>query len=225
VNTVLTVKIDFHVHTCYSSDSVTNLEEVVACSRKKRLNGVAVTDHGTVEGALKLLGKKNDGLIIIPGIEVSTNRGHILGVNITTHIPQNIGIEESIERIHDAGGIAIAPHPLAFFKGGIWLNRKNYSVGIDAIEVLNSSVIPFFPHTCLSKKLARSLHLPEIAGSDSHFPETIGLAFTNVEGVSQQSNVEEIVEAIKKGMTVPLGRAVPWSLRLQKIMQKKKVFI
>ncbi|MEM2111726.1 MAG: PHP-associated domain-containing protein, partial [Candidatus Bathyarchaeia archaeon] len=76
--------------------------------------------------------------------------------------------------------------------------------------------------TCLSRKLARSLHLPETGGSDSHFPEAIGLAYTNIEGVNPQSCVEEIVKAVKKGMTVPLGKAVPWTLRLQKIIQKRK---
>ncbi|MEM2110365.1 MAG: PHP domain-containing protein, partial [Candidatus Bathyarchaeia archaeon] len=143
----MAVKIDFHVHTCYSADSVTTLKDVVAYSKKKGLNGVAITDHGTVEGVLKLLRKKDDDLIIIPGIEVSTNRGHILGVNITTPIPQHTTVEESVERIHSAGGIAIVPHPLALFKSGIRLNKESCFVGLDAIEVVNSSVVPFFPLT------------------------------------------------------------------------------
>jgi len=84
----LYLKIDLHVHTCYSGDCATTLEEVVSQSKRKGLNGVAITDHNTVEGAPKLIQRKNADLMIIPGIEVSTTRGHILGINVTMPIPR-----------------------------------------------------------------------------------------------------------------------------------------
>ncbi|MCD6325872.1 PHP domain-containing protein, partial [Candidatus Bathyarchaeota archaeon] len=81
------LKIDFHVHTCYSGDCSTSLRDVISYSKKKGLDGVVITDHNTVEGALKLQKNSDNERIIIPGIEVSTNAGHILGINVTTPIP------------------------------------------------------------------------------------------------------------------------------------------
>jgi len=217
---LLPLKIDFHVHTCYSKDCSTSLEDVIICSKKRGLNGVAITDHDTVEGALKLLKKSNDQTIIIPGIEVSTKAGHILGINVTTSIPQGLSIEETVERIHEAGGISIAAHPSAIYKSGIGLSEKIVSQGIDAVEVINSSAFPFFLLNYLSRRLAYRTKLPQIGGSDSHLPETIGLAYTIIGNVDVNSEIEEIIHAVKKGMSIPYGRPVPWKLRLRKILQK-----
>ena len=78
-------KIDLHVHTCYSYDGMSTLREVVNCAEKKGLDGIAITDHDTVDGvksALKLANERR--FVIIPGVEVTTLQGHVLGLNITT---------------------------------------------------------------------------------------------------------------------------------------------
>lgn len=217
--TPLSLKIDLHVHTRYSSDCSTALADVISYARMKGLSGVAITDHDTVEGSLRLLKKKDTGLTIIPGIEVSTNRGHILGVNVTTPIPPGLSIEETITRIHDAGGIAIAAHPSAMLKAGIGLSRQVASYGLDAVEVINSALFPFFLLTYLSKRFATRIDLPQTAGSDSHIPETIGLAYTAMENPEPEASVEDIVNAVKKGHTKPFGKPTPWRLRLRKIQQ------
>ena len=95
------LKIDLHVHTCYSRDSSITLKEVVAYSKKRGLDGVAITDHNTIKGALKL---KTREILVVPGIEISTLNGHLLGLNVTTQIPAKLDIEETIHRIHEAGG-------------------------------------------------------------------------------------------------------------------------
>jgi len=213
-------KIDLHVHTHYSSDCSTTLEDVISYSRKKGLSGVAITDHDTVEGAVKLLKKEKNGLIIIPGIEVSTDQGHVLGLNVTTPIPQGFSAKETIDKIHEAGGIAIAAHPSTMFKSGIGLGRKLGSYGFDAVEVINSSLFPFFLLTYLSKRSATRTGLPQTAGSDSHLPETIGLAYTIFEDPEPEASVDGIVEAVTEGRIVPFGQPVPWRLRLRKIAQE-----
>jgi predicted metal-dependent phosphoesterase TrpH len=217
----LSFKVDLHVHTCYSSDCTTTLEEAVIFSKKKGLNGIAITDHDTVEGALQLLGKKNKDLVIIPGIETSTNQGHILGINVTTTIPSNLTIKETIVKIHEAGGIAIAAHPSAIFKGGTGLDERIVSHGLDGVEVVNSSAFPFFLLNYLNKRFADRTGLPRTAGSDSHLPDTIGLAYTIIRDVGSELDIENMVRSVKKGMTVPFGRPTPWKLRFQKITRKK----
>jgi predicted metal-dependent phosphoesterase TrpH len=211
----LPLKIDMHVHTCYSKDGLTTPRDLVNQLRIIGLNGAAITDHDTVEGAEKMLNNCDDDLLIIPGIETSTKRGHILGINITTPIPKGLSVEEAIEKIHEAGGIAIAAHPQAPFKDSLGLNPKIISLGLDAIEVVNSSLFPFLPLTCLSKKFADRYHIPQTAGSDSHIPETIGLAYTLIE--NDGASVDDIVEAIRKGLTIPIGKGVPLTLKIKKI--------
>jgi predicted metal-dependent phosphoesterase TrpH len=200
----LVLKIDLHVHTCYSPDSSITLKEVIKYSKKKGLDGVAITDHNTIKGALRL---KTRDIILVPGIEVSTLNGHLLGLNIDTLIPAKLGIEETIRRIHEAGGIAVAPHPSAFYRSPPSQKISSY----DAIEVMNASSTPFQLFTRLSKNFADRLGLPQTGGSDSHYAPEIGAAYTVVEA---EPDVDEIVDAIKRGATVPEGNGIPWRIRM-----------
>jgi predicted metal-dependent phosphoesterase TrpH len=202
----LALKLDLHVHTCYSPDALTTLEEVVLYSKKRGLDGVAITDHDTIDGALRL--RKEKELIIIPGVEVSTLEGHVLALNITQSIPPGLTIHETTRRIHEAGGIAIAAHPSVFYKK---MNRVDSS--LDAIEVINASAFPFLLSTYLNRKLARRLDLPQTAGSDAHHAPEIGFAYTLIHA---DPEVEEIVQAIKEGAIVPVGKPIPWRLRLER---------
>lgn len=206
----MSLKIDLHVHTCYSRDSSITLKQVVSFVKKRGLDGVAITDHNTVEGALKL---KTQDIIVVPGIEVSTLNGHLLGLNVTTPIPAKLGIEETIDLIHDAGGIAVAPHPTAFYKSPPSRKVTTY----DAVEVMNASSVPFSVLTHYSRKFAERLGLPQTGGSDSHYAPELGTAYTVVES---GASVDEIVSAIKKGNVSPLGKGIPLKTRLKRILAR-----
>ncbi|MGD9131000.1 MAG: PHP domain-containing protein [Candidatus Bathyarchaeota archaeon] len=208
----LGLKLDLHVHTCYSHDAATTLKQVVDYSKKRGLDGVAITDHNTVKGALKL---KTRDIIVVPGIEVSTLNGHLLGLNVTTPIPAKLDIEETIRLIHEAGGIAVAPHPTAFYKSPPSRRVSSY----DAVEVMNASSIPFSVLTYLSKRFADGLGLPQTGGSDSHYAPEIGAAYTVVDA---DPDVDEIVCAIKKGATYPVGQGIPLRIRLGRTALKLK---
>lgn len=209
----MALKLDLHVHTCYSCDAMTTLEEVLTYSKKRGLDGVAITDHDTIEGALKLA-KKNE-LIVIPGIEVTTIQGHVLALNITRPIPSGLSIYQTIQLIHNAGGIAVAAHPAGFYKR----LKGRVASNFDAIEAVNSSTFPFFVATYLSRKLALRLNLPQTAGSDAHYAPEIGFAYTMV---NADQEVDEIVQAIKKGAIVPFGKPIPWKLRFKRWMLNLK---
>jgi predicted metal-dependent phosphoesterase TrpH len=202
----LVLKIDFHIHTYYSKDSSITLNQVVTFAKKRGLDGIAITDHNTIRGAVKL---KTHDIFVVPGIEISTLEGHLLGLNITTEIPAKLGMEETIKRIHDVGGIAIAPHPTSFYKSPPTRAVDSY----DAIEVINASSIPFSMLTYLSKRFAKRLGLPQIGGSDSHYAPEIGSAYTIVDA---DPDVGEIVDAIKRGATSPMGGGIPWKTRFER---------
>lgn len=209
----ISLKIDLHVHTSYSFDATSSLQEVIFYAKKKGLNGIAITDHDTLKGAkkaLKLACRKE--FIVIPGIEVTTLQGHVLALNVATLIPTNLSLVETVEKIHEAGGIAVAAHPLVFIKSHI-KQRTASASNLDGIEVINSSAFPFFLSTRLSRVLAERLNLPQTAGTDAHHASEIGTAYTLVKA---NSSTEAIVEEIRRGKVIPYGRAISWETRVRR---------
>ena len=205
----LTLKIDLHVHTCYSNDGTTTPKQLITYSRKKGLDGVAITDHDTIQGALELA--NNREIIIIPGIEIDTLQGHVLALNVIEPIPLNLTLLETIEKIHELGGIAVAAHPSVMLKG--LRTRMWRDLNFDAVEVINSAAFPFFLSTYLNRKMAVNLNLPQTGGSDAHCALEIGFAYTLIDA---DPEIDEITEAIRRGATVPFGKAVPWGIRFEK---------
>jgi predicted metal-dependent phosphoesterase TrpH len=201
------VKADLHVHTTYSSDSVITPKELVFYAKKRGLTAVAVTDHNQVEGALKIA--KETDFLIIPGTEVSSLHGHIVGLNVNTLIPRGLSADETVDRIHEAGGIAIACHPFVLFKGSI---GEHVSGKFDAVETINASALPFSQATRKANLLADRLKLPKVAGTDAHYGPVIGQAYTVIDA---EANVEAVVKAIANGQCTPGGKAISLFMRLE----------
>jgi len=215
----LPLKIDLHLHTHYSEDATTTLKEVVSHAKKRGLDGVAVTDHDTTRGARKLVKQRPKNFIIIPSVEVSSLHGHVLALNITEPITPKLSLTETVEEIRQKGGTAVIAHPAVVLKTGLG-HKISSASNIDAIEVINAAAFPFFLSNYLSRRLAQRLGLPETAGSDAHHPQEIGKAYTMV---NADSNLDDIIEAIRKGQTTPLGKPIPWALRLQRIATDMKI--
>lgn len=212
------VKIDLHVHTCYSYDGLITPRELIFYARKRGLDGVAVTDHNRIDGALKLA--KETDFLIIPSIEISSRNGHIVGLNLKEPVPKNLDIEETTDRIHELGGLAIACHPRAFLKSSL---KGNLNQKFDAIEVINASAFPFKRSVNQAQKIASSLELAQVAGSDAHYAPEIGSAYTLVEA---ELDREKIVKAISKGLCQPFGKAIPLKMRLnRKILSFKSRYL
>ena len=202
------VKADLHVHTIYSHDSLITLRDLVFYAKKRGLTAVAITDHDTVEGALKIA--KETDLLIIPGIEVSSCNGHIVALNVQESVPKGLSVEETIDRIHRAGGLAIACHPFAFFKGSL---GKHASSKFDAVETINASASPFKRSVQKAEEVAERFGLPRVAGTDAHYAPAIGYAYTLV---NAESSVDAVVKAIANGNCKPFGEPVPFVLKLEK---------
>lgn len=204
----MTIRIDLHVHSMYSVDSTIRPEQLPLYARKRGLDGVAVTDHDRLDSALKISRESN--FLILPGMEITSLDGHIVGLNLKESVPKGLTAEETVDRIHDAGGIAIACHPSAFFKGSL----GEYATSrFDAIEVINSSAIPFRYSVRRSEELASRLGISRVAGSDAHYGPEIGCAYTVVKA---ELAAEDIISAIKKGMCQPFGKGIPLGMRLKR---------
>jgi predicted metal-dependent phosphoesterase TrpH len=157
------VKADLHVHTVYSEDSMITPKELVFYAKKRGLNAVAVTDHNRLDGALKIA--KETDFLVIPGMEVSSSDGHIVALNVSQPIPKGYSAVETVERIHRAGGVAIACHPYAYFKGSL---QGAVCEAFDAIEVINAGAFPFRSSVKKAEKAAQRLKLSPVAGTDAH---------------------------------------------------------
>ena len=201
------VKADLHIHTIYSSDSVITPKELVFYAKKRGLTAVAVTDHNQVESAQKIA--QETDFPIIPGTEISSLHGHIVGLNVNTLIPRGLPADETVNRIHEAGGIAIACHPFALFKGSIGNHASNK---FDAVEAINASAFPFNRATRQAHQLAERLRLPKVAGTDAHYAPVIGQAYTLI---NSDADVEAMVKAISNGQCEPAGTAMSLAMRLE----------
>ncbi len=201
------VRVDLHVHTVYSNDSVITPKELVFYARKRGLTAVAVTDHNQVEGARKIA--KETDFLVIPGTEVSSLNGHIVGLNVEEPIPKRLSLQETVDRIHQAGGIAVACHPFVLFKGSV---GKHVTAKFDAVETINSSAFPFKSSTEKANQLADRLKLPKVAGTDAHYGPVIGQAYTLVDA---EPNVEAVLKAIINGRCQPFGESMPFTLRVK----------
>ncbi|MDR0767955.1 MAG: PHP domain-containing protein [Methanosarcinales archaeon] len=202
-------KYDFHIHSKYSRDSETPLKDILRAAKNKNLNGIAICDHDEVKGGLKALEivKENPGkygdLVVIPGTEVSTSKGHILVLGVTEKIPSFMTPEETTDYARDLNAISIIAHPYRSSAHGIGYLK---GAGADAAETFNSKCI-----TSGSNKKARmeaeKIGMPQVGGSDAHIAELVGQGYTlvNIE-VNTQENV---FDAILRGKTVPAGENTP----------------
>ncbi|MGC8581756.1 MAG: CehA/McbA family metallohydrolase [Thermoplasmata archaeon] len=197
-------KIDLHVHTIYSVDSAITPEEIISYCKIKNLDGVAITDHNTLEG-FNTVGKiiKKAGLIVIPGEEISTSQGHLIALFINEKIERGMDYIESIKRIHMQHGIAIAPHP---YRSPHKVYKKELLENIDGIETINGRSSN--RENRKAKKLAMNMNLPGLGGSDCHNAPALGNAYTVI--YSPSSTLESIYDNILKGNCTPAGNGIAY---------------
>ena len=209
------MKIDFHTHTFFSPDSSSPPEEMIEAAKKKGIQGLAITDHNEIRGALRAIEyAKEKPFLIIPGIEVKTKEGDMLGLNVKKNIPKGLSAKETIKKIKEAGGIAILPHPFGLFQS-FQGNLAGLIKEIDGIEVFNASI--FGPGNKKALAFAQKHNLAFTAGSDAHSPESLGLAYLEIPG--ENLSVAEVLEAIKNRVGKVSGSE---KLLSQKIIERGK---
>ena len=165
--------IDFHVHTSYSYDSPVPPRVVIEMARRRGLDAIAITDHDTIEGALATLAANRSGdLLVIPGIEVKSDLGDIIGLYVTRPITSR-AFGAVIEEIHEQGGIAYVPHPIRTFGSARMREIHAHYPQIDLWELYNGRYDG--EEFAAASEVFRQLGIRDaLCGSDAHFPWEIG---------------------------------------------------
>lgn len=201
------MRFEFHCHTYYSKgkklpwEALNSPEEIFREAKRKKLDGVAITDHNTVQGWKRSKeAAKKQGIIFIPGIEINTLEGHVIALGVNELIPSDLSLEETLDRIREQGGISIAAHPFDIKGEGIGMRF----VKCDAVEVFNALNLDRFSNV-LARKKALQTKVSMVCGSDAHTCEMVGTAVNLIDC----SDPEEILKKIKKGKVSIRTKYIP----------------
>lgn len=198
------MELDLHIHSRYSFDSSMEVRRIVDIALDKGLNGIAITDHNAYEGCLKAMQYAPRGFFVVPGIEIKTTWGDILGLFCDFVFIESRDPIDVIDAIHGQEGIAVIPHP---FRKHLRI-RPNIFEAVDAIEAFNAR------STHITEPLELSRGEPEIqnflsknrkpitAGSDAHSYPEIGAARLVLPDCN---SLEEIRAAILAGKGLVKG--------------------
>jgi predicted metal-dependent phosphoesterase TrpH len=211
------LKADLHVHTKYSVDCNTPLEEIVSRCLETGINCLAICDHGTAEGALRM--REIAPFKVIVAEEILTPDGEIMGMFLKETIPSRISAKETISRIRAQGGLVCIPHPFDILRRSALRHQVIEEIAdqIDVIEVFNSRT--FLPQSLSKARAFATKHgIPKSAGSDAHTPDEIGHAYVEM---PEFKGRDDFIEALKKGkiighMTNPLTHLASAWTRLRK---------
>jgi len=205
------ISFDFHIHSCYSADSLSSPESITKLARKRGLNVVAITDHNTIKGGLKARSVDTGGLNVVIGAEINTEFGDLIGIFLNNEIiSRDFG--GVIDEIRGQDGLVVLPHPY---------RRKRFPSNellkyVDIFEGLNARTLNDL--NLKAEKLAINLRKPMICGSDAHFPFELGV----VRNVVKDMPVYEEGELRKKILS---GDVRMYAKNCSSIMRKTSIVL
>ena len=216
------VSVDTHVHTAASYDSTAAIDAVLASAADAGLDALAITDHDTMAGAREAMERAREyGLVVVPGVEVSTADGHLLALGVADRPVAGRSLAETVATVRDRGGAAVVPHPSQRSRHGV----PRGAVGdCDGIEAYNAMAM-----TGVQNRRARAFAeregYPTLGGSDAHTPEMVGRAVTHVELATETEplTADAIVSAIRAGRTDYAGRRAPVRRYLKKHLHNARL--
>jgi len=190
------IKADLHIHTEYSPDSTNKLKDIIKRCLELKINCIAVSDHGTVEGALEI--QKIAPFKVIVAEEILTPHGEIMGMFLKETVPSGLSVDDTVARIRKQNGLVCIPHPIDMLRASALkieeIERLAGGGQVDMMEVLNSRTII---ERCLkrSRALADKYKIPGTAGSDAHTIAEIGSAYLEMPDFNGR---DDFVNAVKK---------------------------
>ena len=204
------LRADFHSHSNYSHDSVIGPEAFVDNCMRKGVTCIAVTDHNEIEGAFviqKLASERAAGrLKVVVGEEVKTAEGEIIGLFLKDLVARGMSPEDTIDAIHEQGGLAVIPHPYDIFRRSVLTDEaiERVKTKVDAIEGFNCRNI-LSKHDRKARDKAAEVDKPTTLGTDSHSTIELGGALLELDDFETP---QELLQSLRGGRIVG-HRSVP----------------
>jgi len=174
------MKVDLHSHTFCSKDCCSSYGKIIDAVKRSGVDGIAVTDHNEFDGAVEL--KSQAPFLVVPGEEIKTSGGEVIGLFLREWIPPNLDPLETVQRIHEQGGLVYVPHPFDRFRGSHITPEALDAIRphVDLLEVFNArNALPSF--NALALDYARQHGLRAGAGSDAHTCGEYGRGYVELE--------------------------------------------
>jgi len=196
------MRLDLHNHTRHSPDSRVDPADLVRRAHAIGLDGVAITDHNSMAGVQRATEAADaiPGFLVLPAMEVSTADGHVLAFGITNPIARDLSPGETVRRIREQGGVAVAAHPYRFWSG--LGEAATLSAKFHAYEVRNARTLRAGNEK--AERLATARGVGGTGGSDSHFLDELGQAVTVLDGGT--TSVDDVLQAIAAGRSHGEGK-------------------
>ena len=192
---------DLHIHSEASYDCETTVEEILEAAVEAELDVIAVTDHDEIRASHEAVEAAPDyGLTAIPGVEVSTEDGHLLALGVEEAPLPDEPVETTVGRVRERGGVAVIPHPFQKLRHGVGPVRD-----CDAVETYNSRLLTGFANW-RALRFARENDLPQLGGSDAHIAQMVGQTYTEIDA---ERDAGSVLDAIREGRTEVHGKRTP----------------
>ncbi len=202
------IKVEMHCHTRYSPDGFISQQQLVRECEKKGINCICITDHNTIRGALEFA--KKISIQAIPGEEIRTQAGEVIGLFLKEEIPPGLTLRQTIEKIKQQDGIVYLPHPFDEHRDSAvkLKDAEGIKTEIDVVEVFNSRTFNR-KYNAMALEFARQNNIIVAAGSDAHHPLEIGNSYMRM-------NVFEGPESFLESLRIAtyVVRKCPFVLRL-----------
>ena len=169
------VRVDMHLHTCWSFDSLNKPANVLAAARERDIDRLVITDHNEIQGALEL--REMDPERVLVGEEVKTREGFdVIGIFVEELIPKGTPARETCERIRDQGGVVYLPHP---FDGTRAASAKQLETLLDLIDVIEVHNARCWPGSLNTRARDWAVSRGKLmgGGSDAHTVREIGRGY------------------------------------------------
>lgn len=197
MNAERSYKAELHCHTTYSDGRLTP-EQCVKTAVQKKLAVLAITDHDTAEGALPFWEHQPAELTVVPGEEISTDRGHVLGLFVRESISPG-PFQQVIEKLREQDAVIVLPHPvhipLAYKlrKRSIHTWTDEEIALVDGLELFNAHNRPCA--NAMAQTLYGAHDVLKLSGSDAHFGFEIGCAASEIHASGR--SLDEIKAALR----------------------------
>ncbi len=208
---------DLHVHTALG-DGMAEIPELLSYVEEETdLSAIAVTEHDDLRAALaarEAWARGRYRFELILGEEVTTLEGHLLALFVEEPVPSLQPLAPTLEAVHRQGGLCVIPHPMSWLTRSIGqrtieriLRAGRDGVSFDGIDVAGGNPAARFGQAKAQRLNRERYHLAEVGGSDAHFLQALGVAYTVFDGTS----ADELRQAILAGKTSAFaGRYPSW---------------